>query len=84
MSTQTERLLAYLHAHPDASGLEIIEALHMPKYTSRISDLRAKGIDVVAFRDRETIWRYRIMEPGQGELWDLVPIEAAPVSRYPR
>lgn len=51
--TQVSRLVQYLRDHPMASGLEIVQALAMPKYTSRISDARAAGhtIDCVRRRD---------------------------------
>lgn len=61
--TQNERLAAYLRTHPGASGLEIIHALAMPKYTSRISDLRAQGIDVICERRSDGRNGYRIAEP---------------------
>lgn len=48
--TQTDRLIRYLRSHPQASGLEIIAALHLPKYTSRISDARAQGIEIECVR----------------------------------
>lgn len=48
--TQTDRLIAYLRTHPQASGLEIIAALHLPKYTSRISDARAQGVQIDCIR----------------------------------
>jgi hypothetical protein len=48
--TQTERLVRYLRTHPGASGMEIIAALALPKYTSRISDARAAGFDVVCVK----------------------------------
>jgi hypothetical protein len=49
--TQTERLVRYLRTHPGASGMEIIAALALPKYTSRISDARAQGFDVVCVKE---------------------------------
>lgn len=45
--TQVERLVAYLRSHPGASGLEIVHALSLPKYTSRISDARKQGFDII-------------------------------------
>lgn len=46
-ATQVARLIDYLRSHPYATGLEIVQALAMPKYTSRISDARDQGYDVV-------------------------------------
>lgn len=46
-ATQTERLIAYLRSHPGATGLEIVHALALPKYTSRISDARAQGTNIL-------------------------------------
>jgi hypothetical protein len=68
METQTERLRRYLYANPGASGMEIITTLRLPKYTSRISDLRAQGVDVRCERGRDGVRRYRIVEVGQTEL----------------
>lgn len=49
--TQVERLIRYLRTHPGASGMEIIAALALPKYTSRISDARAAGFDVECVKE---------------------------------
>lgn len=61
--TQTERLIAYLRTHPLASGLEIISALSLPKYTSRISDARALGVQIVCETRADGRKGYRIVEP---------------------
>jgi hypothetical protein len=61
--TQTERLVAYLRSHPGASGLEIIAALALPKYTSRISDARAAGVQIVCERRSDGFRGYRVVEP---------------------
>lgn len=66
--TQTTRLLRYLREHPGSSGLEIVMALRLPKYTGRISDLRAAGVDVRCERDREGVRRYHVVESGPLEL----------------
>jgi len=60
--TQTTRLIAYLRSHPGASGLEIIAALALPKYTSRISDARAAGFDVVCEKRFDGLNGYRVVE----------------------
>lgn len=62
MATQTDRLVAYVRTHPLASGLEIIHALGLPKYTSRISDARAQGIDIVCERRMDGRMGYRVVE----------------------
>lgn len=61
--TQVERLVRWLRANPGASGMEIITALRLPKYTSRISDARDQGIDIVCFKDADGVNRYRVVEP---------------------
>lgn len=61
--TQTERLIRYLRANPGASGMELVTALRMPKYTSRISDARDQGIDIVCFKDDKGVNRYRVVDP---------------------
>jgi hypothetical protein len=48
--TQTDRLVRWLRENPGATGLEIVKALSLPKYTSRISDARAAGINVVCIK----------------------------------
>lgn len=60
--TQTARLAAYLRTHPGATGLEIIHALALPKYTSRISDLRAQGIEVVCETRSDGRKGYRLVD----------------------
>jgi hypothetical protein len=59
--TQTERLVRYLRSHPGASGMEIIAALALPKYTSRISDARDQGFDIECVKERG-INRYYLRE----------------------
>lgn len=59
--TQTEKLVRYLRTHPGASGMEIIAALALPKYTSRISDARAQGFDVVCVKE-DGLNRYYLRE----------------------
>lgn len=61
--TQVDRLVAYLRTHPAASGLEIVRALDMPKYTGRISDARAQGYDVVCETRSDGRKGYRVIEP---------------------
>lgn len=60
--TQVERLVAYLRTHPGASGMEIITALALPKYTSRISDARAQGIPIVCERRSDGRNGYRVAD----------------------
>mgnify|MGYP001616492355 FL=1 len=62
--TQVERLIRYLRSHPGSSGMELIAALSLPKYTSRISDARAQGFDIVCER-QNGINRYRLVEKPQ-------------------
>lgn len=67
--TQVERLVRYLKTHPGASGMEIIAALALPKYTSRISDARAAGFDIVCEKDRGINRYYLVEKPYQKALW---------------
>jgi hypothetical protein len=62
MTTQVDRLVAYLRTHPGASGMELIAALALPKYTSRISDARAAGVNIECFRRGDGRKGYRIVE----------------------
>ena len=59
--TQVERLVRYLHSHPGATAMQLVTELAMPKYTSRISDARAQGIDIVCRRENG-LARYFVVE----------------------
>jgi len=61
-ATQTARLIAFLRTHPGSTGLEIISALALPKYTSRISDARAQGVDIVCETRSDGRKGYRLVE----------------------
>lgn len=58
--TQTEKLLALLQTEPSVSSLEVTLRAGIVNVTGRVSDLRDKGIDVRAHRDRDGIWRYSL------------------------
>jgi hypothetical protein len=61
--TQAERLLLWLRQNPGSTGMDIVVALRIPKYTSRISDLRAAGYVVECWADDKGIDRYTVREP---------------------
>lgn len=61
--TQVDRLVAYLRANPGATAMELIRELAMPKYTSRVSDARDRGINVVCVKGDDGLNRYYILEP---------------------
>lgn len=61
--TQVERLVEYLRTHPEATGLEIIRALSMPKYTSRVSDARAQGYEIRCERRSDGRQGYTLVDP---------------------
>ena len=60
--TQTDRLIAWLHANPDASSLEITLALRIVNVTGRVSDARAAGHVVVCERDSKGVQRYLLVQ----------------------
>lgn len=60
--SQVDRLVRYLRSHPGASGLELVTELAMPKYTSRISDARAQGIDIICERRPDGRNGYRVAD----------------------
>ena len=60
--TQVDRLIAYLHAHPGATAMQLVTELRMPKYTSRISDARQRGV-VIECRKVDGIARYFVNAP---------------------
>ena len=62
-TSQAARLLAWLHANPGASSIEITFALRVVNVTGRISDLRKAGFDIVCIRDEDGVDRYRVVEP---------------------
>ena len=63
--TQTDRVLRYILANPDASSLELTMATRVVNVTGRISDIRARGIPVEATRDARGVYRYRVVRPVQ-------------------
>ncbi len=60
---QTDRLIRWLRENPGSTGLEIVKALSLPKYTSRISDARAAGVNVVCVRRDDGRRVYYVTEP---------------------
>ena len=59
--TQVDRLIHYLRHHPGASAMQLVTELRMPKYTSRISDARDRGV-VIECRKVEGVSRYFVKE----------------------
>jgi hypothetical protein len=64
----TTRILRWLRAHPDSSVMEIRFALFISNVTARMSDCRKDGFDFTKRRDEHGIFRYSVIEPGQGTL----------------
>lgn len=63
MMTQSAKLAWYLQKNPGASSLEITRDLFIVNVTGRVSDLRARGIDVVCFTREDGNKGYRIVVP---------------------
>ena len=63
MMTQSAKLAWYLQKNPGASSLEITRDLYIVNVTGRVSDLRARGIDVVCFTREDGHKGYRIVVP---------------------
>ncbi len=61
MISQTDRLIRYLRAHPGATPMQLVTDLRMPKYTSRISDARDRGV-IIECRKVEGVSRYYVRE----------------------
>jgi hypothetical protein len=59
---QPARLLSYLRAHPGATPMQLVTELRMPKYTARVSDLRAAGYTVAVSEDDEGTTHYRLVD----------------------
>lgn len=68
-TTDTARVVRYIRDHPDCSVMEIRFALFVSAVTQRMSDARVEGIEFAKARDRHGVWRFRVVEPGQGVLW---------------
>lgn len=56
--TQCDRVLDYLSRHPGASAMTLINALAIPNYRARISDLRQAGHVIEVRRDKHGLNRY--------------------------
>lgn len=56
--TQTDRILDYLLHHPGASAMQLINALAIPNYRARISELRQAGHVIEVIRDKHGLNRY--------------------------
>jgi DNA-binding IclR family transcriptional regulator len=56
--TQAERVLDYLSRHPGASAMQLINALAIPNYRARVSELRQAGHDIEVVRDKHGLNRY--------------------------
>lgn len=61
--TQTDKLERYLRHHPGASSLEITIDLGIVNTTGRVSDLRARGLDVVCRKRADGRDGYVIVDP---------------------
>ncbi len=48
--TQTARLVAFLRSFPGASSLEITQTLRIVNVTGRVSDARARGVQIDCIR----------------------------------
>ncbi len=66
--TDTQRIVRYFREHEGASVMEVRFALFVSNVTARMSDARLEGIEFVKWRDDKGVFRYRVVEPGQGTL----------------
>lgn len=62
-ATQTERVVAFIRSHPEATSLEITLATGCVNVTGRVSDARAQGIDIVCERRSDGRQGYRVVDP---------------------
>ncbi len=63
MSGQCQKVLALLRSEPSVSSLDIIHRLSIVNTTARISELRQAGHDIRVRRDRDGVFRFRLVEP---------------------
>lgn len=70
---QTDRVIAFIRSHPEATSLEITLATGAVNVTGRVSDARAAGVDIVCERRSDGRQGYRIVdpEPVQTELFGV-------------
>lgn len=61
--TQTERLVAYVKDHAEATSLEITLACGIVNVTGRVSDARAAGVDIRCVRRFDGRQGYVVVEP---------------------
>lgn len=61
--TQTERLVAYVRDHPEATSLDITLACNIVNVTGRVSDARAAGVDIRCVRRFDGRQGYVVVEP---------------------
>ena len=69
--TQSERVLAFLRAHPLATALDIAHGCHpwVSNPRARISDLRAQGYVIAPEKRSDGHTGFRVVEPvGQLEM----------------
>lgn len=64
----TTRIVRWLRDHPGSSVMEIRFALFISNVTARMSDCREQGIEFHKWRDDKGVFRYSVVEPGQGTL----------------
>lgn len=64
----TVRIVRWLRAHPGSSVMEVRFALFISNVTARMSECREQGIEFRKWRDDQGIYRYSVVEPGQGTL----------------
>jgi hypothetical protein len=62
--TQTQRVVAFVRDHPEATSLEITLATGCINVTGRISDARAEGVDIRCVRRFDGRQGYVVVEPG--------------------
>ncbi len=67
-STDTERVIAFLRERPGSSVMEIRFALFISAVTQRMSDGRTLGYEFPKYRDDRGVYRFHVVEPGQGTL----------------
>lgn len=58
--TQNQRILDYLLRHPGTSAMTLINALAIPNYRARISELRQAGHNIEVVRDKHGLNRYYV------------------------
>lgn len=62
---QTDRVIEFIRDHPRCGSWDITVGTRVVNTTGRISDARARGVDIVCETREDGVKGYRLIEAGQ-------------------